>query len=88
MVPNWFNYVFTYSGDNHALEGLLNAIELVMQTGFALAAFIAIFLNLFLKEEVEAHEVELVTGERAGMGSRDGSEGSVERVKEQGEEKV
>ncbi len=53
LVPDWFNYVFTYSGSNRALEGFLDAIVLVMETGFAVAAFLAIFLNLFLKEEIE-----------------------------------
>ncbi|TGZ82519.1 Xanthine/uracil permease [Ascodesmis nigricans] len=56
MVPDWFNYVFTYSGDNQALRGFLDAIELVMETGFALAAFVAILLNLILEEDIEEDE--------------------------------
>ncbi|CAL8580720.1 hypothetical protein XPA_006440 [Xanthoria parietina] len=56
LVPDWFKYVFTYSGDNRSLTGFYNAITLVCETGFALAGFGAMFLNLVLKEEVE-HEV-------------------------------
>lgn len=56
LVPDWFNYVFTYSGDNDALTGFYNAIELVMETGFALAGFIALILNLALPEEDDDEE--------------------------------
>jgi xanthine/uracil permease len=42
LVPNWFSYVFTYTGDNHALRGFLDAIELVMETGFAITALVSI----------------------------------------------
>ena len=38
LVPTWFSHVFTYSGDNHALQGFLDAIVLVMETGFAVTA--------------------------------------------------
>lgn len=60
LVPNWFSYVFTYSGDNHAKQGFFNAIVLVCETGFALTAFVAIFLNLVLQEEVEDEVVDEV----------------------------
>lgn len=53
LVPNWFSFVFTYTGDNHAKQGFFNAIVLVMETGFAVTAFLAIFLNLILAEEIE-----------------------------------
>lgn len=53
LVPTWFSYVFTYTGDNHALLGFFNAIQLVMETGFALTAFLALILNLLLPEELE-----------------------------------
>lgn len=53
LVPNWFEKVFTYSGNNHALEGLLNAIVLVMETGFAVTAFICMTLNAILPEEMD-----------------------------------
>ena len=35
LVPNWFSYVFTYSGSNQAKQGFFNAIILVLETGFA-----------------------------------------------------
>ena len=53
LVPTWFSFVFTYSGGNKAKQGFFNAIELVCETGFALTAFVAIFLNLILPEEIE-----------------------------------
>lgn len=53
LVPDWFRYVFTYSGDNRAKRGFFDAIVLVMETGFAVTAFLAIFLNLLLQEEIE-----------------------------------
>lgn len=63
LVPDWFSYVFTYSGDNRALSGFLDAIVLVMETGFAVTAFLAIILNLILPEEDEDEEVESLAGD-------------------------
>ncbi|KAL8958523.1 MAG: hypothetical protein Q9193_004437 [Seirophora villosa] len=60
LVPNWFAYVFTYDGPNNARKGFFNAITLVCETGFALTAFLAIFLNLVLPEEVEDDVVDEV----------------------------
>lgn len=59
--PSWFSYVFTYSGSNQALTGFFNAIVLVMEEGFALAAFIALILNLILPEEMEDEEIPELT---------------------------
>ena len=53
LVPDWFSYVFTYSGGNKGLIGLINAVELIMSTGFVVTGFIALILNLFLVEEIE-----------------------------------
>ncbi|KAF2718625.1 Xanthine/uracil permease [Polychaeton citri CBS 116435] len=61
LVPDWFAYVFTYDGPNHALLGFFNAIELVMETGFALAGFLALILNLILPEEIEDDETPELT---------------------------
>jgi NCS2 family nucleobase:cation symporter-2 len=60
-MNRWFSYVFTYKGDNHALEGFFNAIELVMETGFALTAFLSLILNLMLPEEIEDEETPELT---------------------------
>ncbi|EPY52969.1 membrane transporter [Schizosaccharomyces cryophilus OY26] len=54
LVPNWFSYFFTYSGNNKGLTGFLDAITLVMENGFAIGAFISIFLNLILPEELDS----------------------------------
>ena len=53
MVPTYFTYVFTYKGDNRGLQGFLDAIELVMETGFAVCAFSTMLLNLILPIEIE-----------------------------------
>lgn len=63
LVPNWFSFVFTYTGDNHAKQGFFNAIVLVMQTGFAVTAFLAIFLNLILAEEIEDEAISITANE-------------------------
>jgi uric acid-xanthine permease len=65
LVPTWFSYVFTYSGDNHALSGFLDAIVLVVETGFAVNALVAIILNLLLPQEDEAEEIESLAGDPA-----------------------
>lgn len=88
LVPSYFSSVFTYSGDNKSLQGFLNAIELVMETGFAVTALVTMILNLVLPEEED--EADTVVSElvepadaslknRAGKtvsaaGSRDGDE--------------
>lgn len=63
LVPDWFSYVFTYTGNNHALLGFFNAIELVMSTGFAVAAFLSLILNLILPEEIEDEETPELTAD-------------------------
>lgn len=50
LVPDYFSYVFTYSGDNHALQGFLDAIELVMETTFAVAGIVGLIVNLIIPE--------------------------------------
>lgn len=51
LQSSWFSYVFTYSGSSRALEGLIEAVQLVMSTGFAVTAFLGVGLNLLLPEE-------------------------------------
>ncbi|ODV92592.1 hypothetical protein CANCADRAFT_56224 [Tortispora caseinolytica NRRL Y-17796] len=64
LVPDWFSYVFTYSGDNHSLQGFLNAIVLVLESGFAITAIIGLILNLIIPMEVdEANADEVAAGE-------------------------
>ncbi|PQE28990.1 purine permease protein [Rutstroemia sp. NJR-2017a BBW] len=63
LVPTYFSYVFTYTGNNRAKAGFFDAIVLVMETGFAVTAFIAVALNLGLPEEDEGEEVESLAGD-------------------------
>ncbi|KAB8079371.1 permease family-domain-containing protein [Aspergillus leporis] len=53
LVPEWFEYVFTYRGDNHSLQGLLDAVVLVMTNGFAVTAVLGLVLNLLIPEDTE-----------------------------------
>lgn len=50
LVPSWFSYFFTYTGGG-AKGGLLNAVQVVMETGFAVTGFLAVILNLVIPEE-------------------------------------
>ena len=70
LVPNWFSYVFTYKGNNHAKQGLFNAIVLVMESGFAVTAFLAIFLNLWLPEEMEDEAASITADEADAAADR------------------
>jgi len=63
LITNWFSFVFTYEGDNKALVGFFNAIELVMSEGFALTAMICLILNLIIPEEIEDEEVPELTAD-------------------------
>ncbi|GAE00176.1 purine permease, putative [Paecilomyces variotii No. 5] len=66
LVPDWFSYFFTYSGPNKGLQGLLNAIVLIMENGFAVTAFLSLLLNLILQEEPE-DEVDVITADLADV---------------------
>jgi len=65
LVPNWFSNVFTYKGNNRALLGFFDAIVLVMETGFAVTALLAMFLNLSIASEVEL-DAKLLHGRATG----------------------
>ncbi|KAF2847027.1 Xanthine/uracil permease [Plenodomus tracheiphilus IPT5] len=68
MVPNWFSFVFTYQGDNRALVGFYNALELILETGFVVVAVVTLVLNLWLPEEIEDEEMpEVEAGEVEGV---------------------
>ncbi|KAK7900622.1 hypothetical protein LTR67_002905 [Exophiala xenobiotica] len=68
LVPTWFSYVLTYEGNNHALRGFYDAIVLVMETGFAVTAFVSMTLNLVLPEEIEDTPQEVAEDEAATHG--------------------
>ncbi|KAJ4397664.1 hypothetical protein N0V93_001897 [Gnomoniopsis smithogilvyi] len=80
LVPTYFSTVFTYSGSNKSLQGFIDAIELVMETGFAVTAFVTMILNLVLPLEVEdTDEIEMVEGSttrRNHEGQKSSPEGS------------
>jgi uracil-xanthine permease len=63
LVSNWFSYVFTYDGGNTGLIGFMNAIELVMESGFAVTAFLALILNLILPEEIDDEAIDITADE-------------------------
>ena len=71
LVPTWFSYVFTYTGDNHAKQGFFNAIILVMETGFAVTGFIAMFLNLILSEEIEDEAASITANDADAADDRE-----------------
>ena len=60
LVPTYFSRVFSYGGDNRGLRGFLDAIELVMETGFAVTALVTMGLNLSLPDEIEETDERLV----------------------------
>lgn len=76
LVPTYFDYMFTYEGDNHALRGFLDAIEIFMSTGFAVTAIVAMMLNLTLPEELEDNEAvapeegEIVSSDDGGTAGK------------------
>jgi uric acid-xanthine permease len=72
LVPDWFSYVFTYEGNNHALRGFYDALVLVCETGFAITAFVSMILNLTLPDEIEEiPEVEAVVTTAEPVNKRD-----------------
>ena len=84
LVPTYFSYVFTYSGDNKALRGFYDAIVLIMETGFAVTAVISMILNMTLPPEIEETEAELVAEEAESVDDAS----VVDKVAERPEEKV
>ena len=90
-MPTWFSYVFTYTGGNKAKAGFFDAIVLVLETGFAVTAFIAVILNLVLAEEDEAEETESLAGDEEpedlsnGAYHKDGLDESTKPVTESGD---
>lgn len=92
LVPTYFSTVFTYQGSNKGLQGFLDAIELVMETGFAVTALVTLILNLLLPEEIQQDssavaETPTTTRQAAG-GSRDGAKRVSADGSRTGEEKV
>ena len=75
LVPNWFDGVFTYDGDNTSLQGFYDAIVLVMDTGFALTGFLGVILNLLLPQvDDDIEEINEVVLETVGSADQRGME--------------
>lgn len=72
LVPNWFDYVFTYTGGNKALQGFFNAIILVMESGFAVAGIVAIILNLFIPQELDEELMDDIEIQQENLSVLDG----------------
>jgi len=53
LVPNWFEYIFTYGGDSAGLQAVIDAVKITVSTGYCVGALIAIVLNLLLPFEEE-----------------------------------
>ncbi|KAI9284066.1 permease family-domain-containing protein [Umbelopsis sp. AD052] len=67
LVPNWFNYVLTYSGSNLALRGFLDSIQVIVSTGFCIAAIIATILNATLPLDTDIEEMEHLNGDHSSV---------------------
>lgn len=65
LVSDWFDNFFGYNGNNDGLTGLLNAIVLVMETGFAVTGFIGVFLNLLIPQEADEDDSEELVSVRS-----------------------
>ena len=70
LVPNYFSNVFSYEGDNKALQGFLDAIVLIMETGFAVTAVVCMILNLTLDLEIQ-DSYDLSTGTTEVVDTKD-----------------
>jgi len=91
LVPNWFSYVFTYKGNNRALLGFFDAIVLVLETGFAVTALLALILNLSIGEEIEQDALRLEgravlreTVESKGLEDKNIEEEAVDKIEFEG----
>ncbi|PRT55706.1 Uric acid-xanthine permease [Wickerhamiella sorbophila] len=66
LVPNWFSRVFTYKGDNTGLRGFLNAINIVMETPYAIGGISGVIANLVFpqsEDDLEYTERTQVLGQ-------------------------
>jgi NCS2 family nucleobase:cation symporter-2 len=69
LVPDWFNYVLP-TFENEALQGLMEAINTVVSTGYILAGIMSILLNLVLPHEAPSNDDELAKQKRVGGAQR------------------
>jgi hypothetical protein len=62
------------------LIGFFNAIELVMEEGFALTALVCLILNLFIAEEIEDEETPELTADLTDIDKDDAEWGRLHSV--------
>lgn len=72
LVPTWFDNVFTYSGDNHALSGFYNAIILVLESSFTICGLVAIILNLAIPQELDEELIDDIEIQQENLSVLDG----------------
>jgi NCS2 family nucleobase:cation symporter-2 len=61
LVPNWFSIVFANTNANNSLRGFLDAITLVLESGFAICGIVGLIMNLIIKDEHEELKDENTT---------------------------
>lgn len=52
-VPDWFSYIFTYKGDNKGIKGLIQAVILIVEEPYLIAAIVGAVLNASLPVDIE-----------------------------------
>lgn len=72
LVPTWFDNVFTYSGENHALSGFYNAIILVLESSFTVCGLVAIVLNLAIPQELDEELIDDIELQQENLSVLDG----------------
>ena len=67
VLPDYFSYVFTYSGSNRALAGFLDSIVLIMETSFAVTALIGMLLNWLIPQELDEELVDDISIQQSNI---------------------
>ncbi|KAE8244807.1 hypothetical protein A4X13_0g6244 [Tilletia indica] len=57
LLHDWFDYVFSVTGPNKALNGFLQSIKIIVETPFLIAAIFGIITNTILPLEREDREI-------------------------------
>ena len=66
VLPDYFSYVFTYSGSNRALAGFLDSIVLIMETSFV-TALIGMLLNWLIPQELDEELVDDISIQQSNI---------------------
>ncbi|ORY20996.1 permease family-domain-containing protein [Naematelia encephala] len=57
-VPSWFSYIFTYKGNNAGIQGITQAVVLIVEEPYLIAALVAVVLNATLQDEAAEEPIE------------------------------